>query len=62
MINTDLKEHNIFSFHHRIVFRLLLFIHKILFQSNTKQLKLWLTSNNKEKLGVGLRSDDELNY
>ena len=63
MINTYLKEHNIFSFHHRLVFRLSLFIHKILFQSNTpKQLKLWLTSNNKEKLGVGLRSDDVINF
>ena len=62
-INTDLKVHNIFSFHHRLVFRISLFIHKILFQSNTpKQLKLCLIFNDKQKLGVCLRSDDVINF
>ena len=52
MINMDFKEHNIFSFHHRLVFRLCQFIHKIFFQSNApKQLKLWLVFNDKLKLG-----------
>ena len=63
MINMDLKEHNIFSFHHRLVFRLCLFIHKILFQSNApKQLKLWLVFNDKQKLGISLRSVDVINF
>ena len=39
-----LKDYNLFSFHHRLVFRISLFTHKILFQAGSpKLLKEWLT-------------------
>ena len=62
-INKSLKEYNLFSFHHRLVVRLLLFINKILFLTNApKQLKEWLVLNNKQVSGVCLRSDYAKNF
>ena len=57
-INLALKEHNLFSFHHRLVYRLLLFIHKIIFQEGApKLLKSWLTLN-KCHVNINLRSNN----
>jgi hypothetical protein len=63
LINLDLKEHNLFSFHHRLVFRLISFIHKILFNFNSPvQLKSWLVINVNKELGVSLRSNDTQSF
>ncbi len=45
-INIDLKPHNLFSFHHRLTLRIILFLYKIINSANApRQLKLWLTPN-----------------
>ena len=57
-INEALKEHNLFYFHHPLVYRLLLFIHKIIFQEGApKLLKSWLTLN-KYHVNINLRSNN----
>ena len=62
-ITESLKEHNFFSFHHRLVVRMMLFLHKILFLNNSpKQLKAWLPINNDQRLGVSLRSNDKKHF
>ena len=63
LINLDLKEHNLFYFHHCLVFRLISFIHKILFNFNSPvQLKSWLVTNVNKELGVSLRSNDTQSF
>ena len=47
-INIFLKAHNLFSFQHRLTYRLCLFLHKCLHSINSpEQLKSWLRPSNK---------------
>ena len=59
LISNSLKDYGLFSFHHRLVLRLVCFLHKILFAKNSpKQLKNWLTLVETKMEGVKLRSGD----
>ena len=45
-INLLLKQHGLFSYHHRLLYRLLIFIHNILHSNKSPiQLKQWLQPN-----------------
>ena len=61
-INSMLMEYKLFSFHHRFVFRILLFIHKIIFQAGSpKLLKSWLVLN-KPHVSINLRSNNTRSF
>ena len=56
-IPDSLTAHVLFSFHHRLVLRLVCFLHKILFaKKSPKELKNWLTLAEIKTTGVKLGS------
>ena len=62
-INSFLKYHNLFSFHHRVIFRLTIFIYKI---KNSKigpiQLRDWLEATTLENTRYELRSNNTVMF
>ena len=58
-INTFLEQYNLFSFQHRLTFRLSLFLHKIIYDNKSPvQLKTWLTPEVQNNVVYSLRSNN----
>ena len=58
-INTMLKEHNLFSFHHRMIYRISMFIHKVIYSKNApKKLNEWLKISTINNIKYSLRSNN----
>ena len=58
-VNSILKEHNLFSFHHRMIYRISMFIHKIMHGTNApKKLNKWLKISTINNITYSLRSNN----
>jgi hypothetical protein len=57
-----LKNYNLFSFHHRLVLRILLFIHKIIFQAGSPKLLKGRLVLNKSHASINLRSNNKRSF